>query len=68
MRLSTLYKKAQMSALCRGERDVASTDSFVSDLSSGEVDDTYPKCSNREEIVLKYIPGEYSIWLLSFTH
>jgi len=57
-----------MSALCRGERDVASTNTFVLDLSFDEVDDTYPKCSNREEIVLKYIPGEYSIWLLSFTH
>ena len=40
-----------MSALCRGERDVASTDSFVLDLSFDEVDDTYPKCSHREEIV-----------------
>jgi len=57
-----------MSALCRGERDVASTGTFVLDLSSDEVDDTHPKCSNREEIVLKYIPGEYSSWLISFTH
>jgi len=46
-----------MSALCCGERDVASTESFVLDLSFDEVDNTYPKCSNREEIILKYIPG-----------
>jgi len=58
-----------MSALCRGERDVASKDTFVLDLSSDEVDHTYLKCSNREDIVLKYIPGEYySSWLMSFTH
>jgi len=52
MRLATLYSKTQMSALCRGAWDVASTGTFVLDLSSDEVDDTYPKCRNREEIVM----------------